>query len=87
MPNAPTSLPRLVLSAALTGLFATDATADPLADFYKGKTMSIVVGHEVGTGFDTYARVLARHLPRHIPGQPNMIVQRMLGASGISAAN
>ena len=58
-----------------------------MADFYKGKTVSIVVGHEVGTGFDTYARVLARHLPRHIPGQPTMIVQGMLGASGITAAN
>ncbi len=87
MPNAQTSLRRLILSAALTGSFASHATADPLADFYKGKTMSIVVGHEVGTGFDTYARVLARHLPRHIPGQPNMIVQSMLGASGIAAAN
>ena len=63
------------------------ARTDPVADFYKGKTVSIVVGHQVGTGFDTYARVLARHMGRHIPGNPNMIVQGMIGASGITAAN
>lgn len=56
-------------------------------DFFRGKTISIVVGHQVGTGFDTYARVLARHMGRHIPGAPNIIVQSMLGASGITAAN
>jgi tripartite-type tricarboxylate transporter receptor subunit TctC len=61
--------------------------ADETADFYKGKTVSIVVGHQVGTGFDIYARVLAPHLGRHIPGQPNVIVQNMVGASGITAAN
>ena len=61
--------------------------ADEAADFYKGKTVSIVVGHQVGTGFDIYARVLAPHLGRHIPGQPSVIVQNMVGASGITAAN
>jgi tripartite-type tricarboxylate transporter receptor subunit TctC len=68
-------------------IFVAPVAADPLADFYKGKTVSIVVGHQVGTGFDTYARVLARHMGRHIPGNPNMIVQGMIGASGITAAN
>ena len=66
---------------------AAQATADPVAEFYKGKTLSIVVGHQVGTGFDTYARALARHMGRHLPGNPSMIVQGMIGASGISAAN
>ena len=56
-------------------------------DFYKGRTVSIVIGHEVGTGFDIYGRVLARHLSRHIPGNPSMVVQNMVGASGIAAAN
>ena len=77
----------VVLAAVTLIAAAQPAAADPVADFYKGKTMSIVVGHQVGTGFDTYARVLARHLPRHIPGHPTMIVQGMLGASGITAAN
>ncbi len=78
--------PALALMLATTGMAQT-ATADPVADFYKGKTVSIVVGHQVGTGFDTYARVLARHIGRHIPGNPNIVVQGMLGASGITAAN
>ena len=68
-------------------IFVGPASADPVADFFKGRTVQIVVGHEVGTGFDTYARVLSRHMARHIPGNPNIIVQNMLGASGISAAN
>ena len=72
--------------ASLVAL-ASGASADPVADFYKNKTVSIVVGHQVGTGFDTYARVLARHMGRHIPGNPSIIVQGMLGASGIAAAN
>ena len=79
------TLRRAALLLALIGI--TPAAADPVADFYKGKTVSIVVGHQVGTGFDTYARVLARHMGRHIPGNPNMIVQGMIGASGITAAN
>ncbi len=70
---------------ALSGGFA--AQADSVADFYKGKTFSVVVGHEAGTGFDVYSRVLIRHMGRHIPGNPNMIVQNMLGASGVTSAN
>lgn len=49
--------------------------------------MSIVVAHEAGTGFDVYARVFARYLGRHIPGQPTVIVQNMPGAGGISATS
>jgi len=63
------------------------AAANEVADFYKGKNVTIVVGHEVGTGFDIYARVLAPHLSRHLPGNPNVIVQNMVGASGVVAAN
>jgi tripartite-type tricarboxylate transporter receptor subunit TctC len=76
-------------SAALVGcaLCAGPLWADEAADFYKGKTFSLVVGHEVGTGFDIYARTLARHLGRHIPGNPTVVVQNMNGASGLTAAN
>jgi tripartite-type tricarboxylate transporter receptor subunit TctC len=73
--------------AAASGLVAAAASADEVADFYKGRTVSIVVGHETGTGFDVYSRVLARHLGRHIPGNPNVVVQNMVGASGLAAAN
>ncbi len=69
------------------GAAAAPVHADEIADFYKGKSVNIVVGHEPATGFDVYARLLARHLSRHIPGQPNIVVQNMTGASGLTAAN
>src|SRR5262245_18448667 len=80
---------RLSLGAGvlLTASPLTPATADGVADFYRGRTLSLVFGLEVGTGYDTYARVLARHLGRHIPGNPNIVVQNMVGASGIVASN
>src|SRR5204863_634615 len=68
-------------------LGAPAAHADDVADFYKSKPLTIVVGHEVGTGFDIYSRVLARHLGGHVPGNPQVVVQNMVGASGIAAAN
>jgi tripartite-type tricarboxylate transporter receptor subunit TctC len=78
----------LMLCAALGGgMLVLPAAADEVSDFYKGKTFTILVGHEVGTGFDIYARTLQRHLGRHIPGNPIVVVQNMTGASGISAAN
>jgi tripartite-type tricarboxylate transporter receptor subunit TctC len=79
------SVSAAVLAAAAT--LAQAAGADEVADFYKGKTFTIVVGHEVGTGFDIYGRTLARHLGRHIPGNPNVVVQNMNGASGLTSAN
>jgi tripartite-type tricarboxylate transporter receptor subunit TctC len=66
---------------------AAPAAADEVADFYKNKTVTVVVGHEVGTGFDIYARVLQRHLRRHIPGNPGVVVQNMTGVGGVNAAN
>jgi len=76
-----------VVSLVAAVLSAGPAVADEVADFYKGKTFTIVVGHEVGTGFDIYGRTLQRHLGRHIPGNPIIVVQNMVGASGINAAN
>src|SRR5215813_10366644 len=72
---------------AAIGVLAGPAAADEVADFYKGKTFTLVVGHEVGTGFDIYARTLQRHLARYIPGNPVVVVQNMVGASGLAAAN
>jgi tripartite-type tricarboxylate transporter receptor subunit TctC len=63
------------------------ASAQPSADFFRGKTLALVVGHEAGSGYDVYARVVARHLGRHVPGNPNVVVQNMVGASGMVAAN
>jgi tripartite-type tricarboxylate transporter receptor subunit TctC len=82
-----TAIPRAVAGAALAFCGLTPAVGDEVADFYRGRTLAVVIGHEVGTGFDIYGRLLARHLPRHIPGTPNAVVQNMVGASGIAAAN
>src|SRR5712691_3473018 len=53
--------------------------------FYKGKTVAIVVGYSAGGGYDQYARLVARHLGRHIPGNPNVIVQNMPGAASLTS--
>jgi tripartite-type tricarboxylate transporter receptor subunit TctC len=69
-------------------LFAAVAAA-PLAAGaqYAGKTVTIIVGYKAGGGYDATARVLARHLPKHIPGKPTIIVQNMPGANSMIAAN
>ena len=51
--------------------------------FYRGKTVRIVVGYSPGGGFDTFARLVARYLGRHIPGEPTVIVQNMPGVASI----
>jgi tripartite-type tricarboxylate transporter receptor subunit TctC len=53
--------------------------------FYKGRTVTIVVGYSAGGGYDQYARLVARHLGRHIPGNPNVIVQNMPGAASMTS--
>src|SRR5258708_8979026 len=63
------------------------ARAQSVADFYKGKTVTIMVGSDVGGGYDLTARTLAHHLARHVPGRPNIIVQNKPGASSIVATN
>ncbi len=74
-------------SAALLAIGGAPASADPIADFYKGRQVNMIIAHEVATGYDLYARLLARHLGRHIPGNPTFVPQNMLGASGINGAN
>jgi tripartite-type tricarboxylate transporter receptor subunit TctC len=73
----------LAASAARAQPVETDTTAD----FYRGKTLNIVVGHEAGTGYDFFGRTLSRHISRHLPGNPNAVVQNMQGAGGLKAAN
>lgn len=69
---------------------AATATADPnaaVAAFYSGKTIRVIVGLEPGGGFDTTARLLARHMGKYIPGNPNLVVENMPGAGSRVAAN
>ena len=70
--------------AAAVGAIAMAASASA-QDFYKGKTISILAGFSPGGGYDVNARVLARHMGRHIPGNPAMIVQNMPGAGSLNA--
>jgi len=81
-------LGRLILSFALVCATVSGAArAQSAADFYKGKTVSIVVGFGAGGGYDLYARLLGRFMGEHIPGKPNVIVQNMDGAGSVRAAN
>src|SRR3954468_24346107 len=56
------------------------ATASPAADYYAGKSVDMIVGNYPGGGFDIYARAVARHLGRNIPGNPTIVVKNMPGA-------
>jgi len=79
--------PVAAVSALSVGLSLTANAQTSVADFYKGKTVTITVGHQAGTGFDLYSRLLIRYMDKHIPGRPGMIVNNMTGASGVIAAN
>ena len=72
---------------ALAMLMRSESRADPVEDFYKGRQVTLIVGYGPGGGYDVFARLLARHLGRYIPGNPNIIVQNMPGAGSLRAAN
>jgi tripartite-type tricarboxylate transporter receptor subunit TctC len=83
MPNR--WLPMCVVTVAAL-LLPSAAKAEPVADFYRGKIISLYVGFPPGGGYDLYARVFAPHFARHIPGSPQIVIKSMLGGSGIQAA-
>lgn len=66
---------------------AMPVTEAKSADYYAGKQITMVVGYSAGGGFDFFARLVARHYGRYIPGQPNIVVQNKPGASSVKAAN
>jgi tripartite-type tricarboxylate transporter receptor subunit TctC len=74
------------VSAALA-VAATPACADPIADFYRGKEIRFIIRSGVGGGYDSYARLLGRHIGKHIPGNPKIVPINMPGGGGIRAAN
>lgn len=77
----------IVAASVVTAVSTIPAKSDAVTDFYKGKTFTIIVGQEPGTGFDIYSRTLSRHIGRYIPGNPSIVVQNMPGASGVNAFN
>jgi tripartite-type tricarboxylate transporter receptor subunit TctC len=81
-----TMLRRIAIAVSLV-LAGTAARADAVAEFYRGKQVNLIVGYGTGGGYDVYGRLMARHLGRHIPGHPNVVVQNMPGAGSLRAVN
>jgi tripartite-type tricarboxylate transporter receptor subunit TctC len=81
------SAERPVVAVLLAGIWTAGHSQPALAQdaFYRGKSVTIVVGYSAGGGYDQYARLVARHLGRHIPGQPSVIVQNMPGAASMTS--
>ena len=76
------------VAAALAATLATQrARSAGVEDFYRGKTVSLLIGYSVGGGYDAYGRLLARHFGKHLPGNPNVVPQNMSGAGSLKAAN
>ena len=79
---------RAVLALSVVAACCMQAAAQQsVADFYRGKTVRIVVGISVGSGYDVTARALQHHLGKHIPGNPTVIVQNQPGAGSITMVN
>jgi tripartite-type tricarboxylate transporter receptor subunit TctC len=78
----------MLFALVIVSLFAATAAnaQDSVADFYRGKQVNIIVGSSAGGGYDTYARLIARHFGDHMPGNPEIVVQNMPGAGSGKAA-
>lgn len=78
---------RFICRIAILTLFLTSAAAHAQDTFYQGKTVRIIVGASAGGGYDTYSRTIARHMGKHIPGNPTLVVDNMPGAGFLISAN
>ena len=80
-----------LLQSAVIGLACVTASAsvlaDAVADFYKGKDVELYIGYKPGGGYDGYARLVARHMGKHIPGNPNIVPKNMPGAGSVKLTN
>lgn len=77
----------LITAAALVALVSGHFDGAAAQEFYKDKVIRIIVGYRVGGGYDVYTRVVSRHLGKHIPGNPTVVVENMDGAGSLRAAN
>ena len=77
----------LIALLAVTGFLAAPAHGQSVQQFYKGRHVNLIVGFNPGGAFDPYARIVARHLSKHIPGSPEITVKNMPGAGSVRAAN
>jgi tripartite-type tricarboxylate transporter receptor subunit TctC len=78
---------RGTMVALAAGLSASAASAQSPADFYRGKNVELYIGYSVGGGYDVYARLLARYMGKHIPGNPTVVPKNMEGAGSLRLAN
>src|SRR5882672_6454532 len=85
--TGPAAFRLALLVGAAVALGSAGARADAVADFYRGKTINVYIGVNVGGGYDFEARLLARFMKAHIPGNPTLVPQNMIGAGGIKMAN
>lgn len=76
-----------LLALTLATTAGASASAEPVADFYTGKTIQLLIGFSPGGGYDLYGRMIARHMGRHIPGNPKLVPQNMPGAGSLKALN
>ncbi|HVO96110.1 MAG TPA: tripartite tricarboxylate transporter substrate-binding protein [Terriglobales bacterium] len=81
------ALVALLLSLSIVVQSWAASADDKVADFYRGKTVRIIVGFSAGGGYDAYSRLIGRHLQKHIPGNPTILVDNMAGAGSIILAN
>lgn len=77
----------ILFSAAFAAASWAAAAEDKAADFYRGKTVRVIVGFSAGGGYDAYSRLIGRHLHKHIPGNPSVVVDNMTGAGSVILAN
>ncbi len=80
-------VPRGIAALVATTLWSWPAAAQSVQDFYRGKTIQLAIGFGPGASYDTYARVLAEFLGRHIPGEPRIVPMNMEGAGSLRVAN
>src|SRR6266480_7937322 len=74
------------VALAAAALSTLPIQAQPVADFYRGKTLRMLIGYGPGGGYDIYGRLVAEFLPRHLPGRPTIVAQNMPGAGSFVAA-
>ena len=76
-----------LIAALIATLMPSPVRADPVADFYKGKQIRVVMGFATGGADDSYGRLLAHYMGKYIPGEPLLLPQNMPGAGSLTAAN
>jgi tripartite-type tricarboxylate transporter receptor subunit TctC len=87
MPHTARATVHAIIALTATAMGTGPAVAQNVADFYKGKTVSILMGTQPGGSYDLYGRLIGEHLARHLPGNPTIIVEHMPGAGGVIAGN